>query len=491
VIVISVVISVSMIVPLSVPPSVLDNFPSTPQTVQLAGDTFSTGRLPSASQASSGYVDYPLAIVLLSLGRGLTGLDFDALSKILGLLLSIMPAVAFFALIRDRRIGFVASLVGGLAPWIVGTVSHYTPVSLAAVIMSFLVVLVFCINERNERAIFPVLVILEVCLTISDVDLSFFFVILLVGYAGARLLLQRRTDALLARVSLLIAFGSALWVLWFILVTPSLSLLNLFSTILARVLLNPLLSSTSLAPTGVKPFWEVLLEYATFSLLLTTSFAAAYHFRRSNAHLSATILGAGFAGFVALIPWVLGFGTGIDLASRSFFIFQLGVSIAIGAFVGDLVVLKKRWSILVCSALIVLVTLNSFMYGIEPYRYDPATPYTKEDSRFNLVSWQQLFLDLGSFSGGMTIWGVRIGGAFASNLSGYNELVPGVTLSPSSITPEDLSNLSDVLGVSLVVVRHSLDTIPEWPGQPTPDADAVLSRYDIVLQTGDAYVILT
>ena len=265
-----VVLSASIITPLSVPSNVLDNFPSTPGTVSLTQSTLSLGRLPGFTSQPGGalisYLNYPSAIFTLASISVLTGLSFTLLAKVLGVLLSVIPMFAFYSLLRNRIVALPAAAIAGVSPWIFTTLAHYTPAALASVLLCFNIAMLFRFLDEGAARNLAVMIVLSVALVFSDPLMSFLWIVFLIGFLAVKLLLSAKGDnhQVLA-VSTLAAISIGLWSAWYMLLSGSNAMLQYLTLVVNQVLSGSKLKTTALQPSGAKPSLLTGVEYWLFS----------------------------------------------------------------------------------------------------------------------------------------------------------------------------------------------------------------------------------
>lgn len=489
-----VVVSASIITPLSVPSNVLDNFPSTPTTVQLAESTLTLGSLPNGGAAFS-YINYPSAIFGLASMNELTGLSFTALAKVLGVLLSVVPMFAFYSLLKNKLVALPASAIAALSPWIFTTLTHYTPAALASVLLCFDVAMFFRFQEERLFRNLAIMTVLSVALIFSDPLMSFLWIVFLIGFLAVKLLLRAKGDGpQLLAASTLAGVSVGLWLVWYTLLSGSNAMVEELTQVANQVFSGSRkLTTTALQSTGTKPSLLTGVEYLAFLALIIFSLVVPLYYRRRNTSYSAMVAGSLLAAFATVLPWIEGFTQATDLVSRSSFIFQIGVASVVASLLFEQLRTPKLWKVLACVTLISLAASNALLYGVDPGRYNPTSPMATDDSRMNLEAWHYFGADFCQLTTANAAWGVRIGFPFATCLSGYYYLVTGTTTHGVVVPASDLSNLrhSEVGPGQFVILRESIALIPEWPQQLPAPPDVIFQHYDVVFRSGDAVLVYT
>jgi len=490
-----VVLSTSVIVALSVPPNVLDNFPSTPQTVKLTQSTLGLARLPNGGAALS-YVNYPSAIFTLASISALTSLSMSTLAKLLGILLSVIPMFAFYSVLKNKMIALPASAIAGLSPWIFTVATHYTPAALASALICFNIAMLFRLLDEVAVRNLVVMVVLSVALTFSDPLLSFLWIAFLIGFLAVKLPLRTKADnGQVLAVSTLAAISMGLWLAWYAILSGSNALLHDLALVANQMFSgSKTLTTTALQTTGTKPALLTGIEYLAFLALILFSLLVPLYFRRRNTSYSAMVAGSLLAAAATALPWISGFVQETDLISRSSFIYQIGVASVIAVLVFEQLRTPKLWKVLGCVALVSLAASNALLYGVDPGRYNASSPMLSDDSRMNLEAWHYFGATFCQLAMVNAVWGVSIGFPFTTCLGGYQYLVQGTTTNGVVVPASALLSLqaSDSIGPrQFVVLRESLALVPEWP-QPLPaPPDAIFQHYDVVFRSGDAVLIYT
>lgn len=488
------VVSASIVTPLSVPSNVLDNFPSTPTTAQLAQSTLTLGRLPNGVGALS-YINYPSAIFALASMRALTGLGFTALAKTLGVLLSVVPMFAFYSLLKNRVVALPASAIAALSPWIFTTLTHYTPAALASVLLCFDIAMLFRFQDERTVRNLAVMTVLSVALVFSDPLMSFLWIVFLLGFLAVKVLLRGKGDGpQVLAVSMLAAVSAGWWLVWYALLSGSNAMLQDLTLVADQVFSGSRkLTTTALQPTGTKPSLLTGVEYLAFLALIIFSLSVPLYYRRRNTSYSAMVAGSLLAALATVLPWIEGFTQATDLISRSSFIFQIGVASVIAVLLFEQLKTPKLWKTLACVALISLAASNALLYGVDPGRYNPTSPMLTDDSRMNLEAWHYFGTDFCQLTTVNAAWGVRIGFPFTTCLSGYYYLVTGTTTNGVVVSTSVLLNLrdSEVGPGQFVIMRESMALFPEWPQELPAPPDVIFQHYDVVFRSGDAVLVYT
>jgi hypothetical protein len=490
-----IVLSASIITPLSVPSNVLDNFPSTPTTVQLTQSTLSLGRLPNGGEVFS-YLNYPSAIFTLASISVLTGVSFTVLAKVLGVLLSVIPMFAFYSLPKNKIIALPASAIAALSPWIFTTLTHYTPAALASVLLCFNIAMLFRVLDEGTARNLAVMIVLSVTLVFSDPLMSFLWIVFLSGFLAVKLLLRAKGDRhqilRILTISAMAAISVGLWLAWYLRLSGSNAVLQDLTLIVNQIFSGSRrLTTTAFQTTGSKPSLLTGIEYLDFLAIIASSLAVPFYFRRRNVSYTAIVAGSLLAASATVLPWIEGFSLGTDLITRSSFIYQIGVACVVAVLLVDQLKTPKRWKVLACVALISLAASNALLYGVDPGRYNPSSPLLTDDSRMNLEAWYSFGATLCQQNSISTVWGVRIGIPFTTCLNGYNGFVPGASTTGAIVPGSDLLNLRSSIGpAQFVVLRESLGLIPEWPQLPA-SPDVIFQKYDVVFRSGDAVLLYT
>ncbi|MDA4115240.1 MAG: hypothetical protein OK442_01640 [Thaumarchaeota archaeon] len=488
------ILSASIITPLGVPSNVLDNYPSTPTTVQLTQSTLTHGRLPNGGDVLS-YINYPSAIFTLASISALTGLTLTTLAKALGVLLSVVPMFAFYSLIRNRIVALLASAIAALSPWIFTTLTHYTPAALASVLLCFNVAMLFRFLDDRAIGNLAVMTILSVALMFSDPLMSFLWIVFLIGFLAVKLLLGSKGDnRQVSAVAMLVAISIGLWSAWYALLSGSNAMLQDLTQVANQVLSGSRkLTTTAIQSTGTKPSLLTGVEYLAFLALIIFSLSVPLYYRRRNTSYSAMVAGSLLAAAATVLPWIEGFTQATDLVSRSSFIYQIGVACVIAVLLFEQLKTPRLWKVLACVVLVSLAASNALLYGLDPGRYNPSSPMLTDDSRMNLEAWHYFGATFCQLAMVNAVWGVRIGFPFTTCLSGYYYLVTGTSTNGVVVPASDLSDLqrSKVGPGQLVIMRESIALVPEWPqGLPAPP-DVIFQNYDVVFRSGDAVLIYT
>jgi hypothetical protein len=481
-------IALALIYPLSLPPNIADNIPSTSATIVLANQVLSSGNLPSPSSTIT-YLDYPVSILLISIMKLLTNMNIAYLVKMIDVFESIFPVFVLYSLIKAKNIAIVASLIGGLSPFFVGQTTGFAGFALAASVFLPLVLLLFWrIVLHENRRDWIMIIIAVFVFVMTDVFDAFVWIVLLLAFLVSSILLSKREN--IRASAQLLLFSSLFFAGWYILGTASAGILGQFSQVW-QTILKPTITTTAIAPTGLKTPLLVAFEYSTFLLLIAFVVAAFAYLRSDKIPYSSIITGATIAGLVTLLPWLAGYQIGTDLAQRSELFFQLGCSIAVGVFI-----LKHRGSRLIMVLSIILISLlvfNALSYGADNSLFTPDAPLSVNSPHLGLQQWADTGVTLCKFGPYHQIWGVAVAEPYAT-CAPYIYLVP-LQSNPTSqyrISESDLENLSSVIGKGQVVIlRESLTTIPEWPQSLPYSVDQTFRGYDVIFRSDDAFVIYT
>jgi hypothetical protein len=332
------------------------------------------------------------------------------------------------------------------------------------------------------------IVILLGVLVLTDPLFSFVWVVLL-SCLFVTLRLMRSLPQSRRLLPILLA-STIVWGTWYLFGFAAAGISGLFTEILNRVFAQFTTTTQYLAPSGVKPIWIVLVEYAAFGSLGLLTAASILLFRHQRRLMSAMTLSVVLTAAIVFLPWLAGFSIAVDLETRSFWIFQLGASIAVGSLLARQLFAKKPATTILAMLFLLLIGLNSLTYGVNAYRYDATAPLSPEDTRLNLESWLFFGSTVCQYTSASAIWGVSIGGIFI-DCSPYVQLAPTAS-KQVAISPSQLPALESILGPDkLVVLRESLESAPEW-SQPLPTTvNKILSGYDIVFTAGDPVLIYT
>jgi hypothetical protein len=489
----SMVFSLSIITPLSVPFNVIDNFPSTPQTVQLTQLVLSAGKLPTNLPAGLSYANYPACIFVLASLQSLTGLSFVVLTKILGVVLSIIPTFGFYALIKNKSIALPAAAIAGLSPWIFNHVTHYTAPGVAAVLISLNIAMLFRLMEEGSTANLSILFILTVVLTFSDVLISFLWIIFLAGTVVLASILRGKDNDLRFSILSLLFLAGVLWFVWYIVFMSSDGLISFFQSVGNQIFFGFKTNTSVIQPSGSKPSSFTDIEYAAFLALFLYSVASFFYFGRKRPFYSSMLVGAFVAAVAVVVPWIAGFETGTDLVTRSILIFQMGVAPVLAALLFEQSKSSRIWPAIFGVVLISLIASNALLYGVEPYRYDSSSPFvTAQDTRLDLEGWHYGSATFCQYTQTKEVWGVIMGSSFFQCLTEYNQLVPGVSNGPPIVPASSLLDLQSVIGAGqFVVLRQSIAQVPEWPEKLPASPNTIFSHYDVVLQSGDVVILYT
>lgn len=494
------VLSLALIVPLSVPGNVLDNQPSMPTTVQLSLQTVSAGSVPSPTSATLSYLDYPGSVLTLSAGLLVTGMQYISLAKFLSVFLPLCVPLAFFGLLGDKRVALVAAAIAGFSPWIFLEGAHYYSASLAGILFAFSLACVFStFSEKGRGKQFAVLGGLTLALTVTDPYFSFMWSVLLLCLLLA-LLVQRSNRHAVRNVSLLLPISAGVWITWYFLTLAGFQVTKYLGIAFERIFEEPSASPQYLLPSQVKPTWFYGVEYATFLSLAVLSVLSILLLRRVQPRILASIESASVTSAVSFVPFLLGFSLLADLAMRSLFIFQVGSALAIAWLLAgraSATAIRRPGVASRPSAVKVIVVLftallvfNALTYGVEQYRYDATSAFANKDTRFNLDSWAGFGQALCGLTDSKEIWGVSLGAIFTK--CSWNAVAVANGAGVFELLPSQLSNLTSSVGDgSLVILRQSLQYVPEW-SQPIPvGVGVVLSEHDVVLTTGDPVLVFT
>ena len=482
-------LSIAMMFIDSVPTGVLDNLPSTPDTVAVSSSVLLHGNVPQSSPASQ-YVHYPLSIVLLAVVELAAGTTADMVPKLLAAGFILVPPILLYGCLRDKRVGLMGASVLGLSPWFFVAGTHYSPEAEGGVLFAAaLSVLASMLIQSESRFIVPVS-LMAIGLALTDVFYGFVWVVLLV-VLSASIILLRRWPMEGRRLLLPLGVSAVAWSSWYILGTGALivagPLTQAFHVFFEQISLNSvyLVSSESI------PLWIRIFEYATYLSLGGCAILSVLLNARKRPLVAALAAGTVLVAVVVILPFVRGYSGGTDLAERSYLIFQVGASVPIALLLSRASV--SRRTLLAVGAILVLslVPANALLYGGRPYQFSPSFAYSSTDTRFDLESWDSLGSVACHYSPAAAMWGVRFGAAYVTCMTYF-------TLSPYSDEPnglvsaKQLTDLQSVIGSGkLVALRLSLSSVPEWP-QPLPQTpEKIVSGYDVVFDFGDPVLLYT
>ncbi len=329
---------------------------------------------------------------------------------------------------------------------------------------------------------------MSVWIILSDILLGLVWIFFLIGFS-LFIFLNRRTTRTSNSAPFIayIVMLSILWVTWYGIGSASAGLATNFSNLFAQITARSGITTTIFQPTATKSFLLVAIEYSAFVALILTTTGALTYYRTRKISFTVMILASVFSAAILILPWIAGFQSDTDLASRSELIFQIGVSPVLAFYLSKGFAGKRK--ILITIIVLSLLIFNALAYGEDDYRYAPTAPLSREDTRFNLEAWKNFGLTLCQFYQTGPVWGVRIASPFV-NCTGIAQLVPGTSFSGPVVPVSTLTNLRHSLGFgTFVILRNSLDQVPEWQ-QPLPaPASQIFGKYDKILEAGDAYLI--
>jgi hypothetical protein len=482
--------SIAMILSESIPANILDNLPSTPDTVWLAGNVLTHGTLPSQTYPNAQYLSYPLSIIQLSELELALGTTSNMVPKLLQAGLLLVPPAAIYGCLRDKRIGLIAAAIGGLSPWILDAGTHYSPEAEGGVLLAIAVSVLIANLIQSDNRFNLGLLVMGVALGLTDVFYGFIWIMMILGLTVTSVLLRQWASK--GKTLMLLFLASALsWGSWYLLGTGIVLVTEPFSEV-ARLLLTQIsVNTTYLVSAASIPFWISASEYAAYSALGVCAILAVFVYLKKIPVISATVVATVFVALVVFIPWIAGYQGGTDLAQRSYFVFQVGTAIPI-AYLLTLVSRSHRsFAVLAVVLVLMLVPWNALAYGGRPYQYSPTSPYSTTDTRFNLESWSSLGDTVCGFSHDPAVWGVRLGAAFVT-CAGYYTLSPYSVNPKGAITANQLTDLNSALGAGkLVALRFSLQNVNEWP-QPLPTPfSKIIEGYDVIYDSGDPVLVYT
>jgi hypothetical protein len=481
-----VVLSVSIITPLSVPFNIIDNAPSTPQTVHLAQVALSLGNLPTSNSLS--YLNYPSAILTLSALLNISALSSPFLTKVLGILLALIPMLAFYSMINNKSIAISVATIAGSTPWVVGSAVHYFPAGVGAVLLSLnLAVLARSAFYGYDKRLLLMMVLASCALTVTDVMFSLVWIVFLVGFVTLSAIMNLRNGSKGQSFYPILLISATTWLGWYVLPSIPNGVIATFENLASDVFGSSGVATSYLQPSGARPVFFVGVEYAAFLSIAILSMVAFFHYRHWKPIFSATIGGACVAAIAIAFPYLAVFGVGTDLFSRSAMVFQLGVAPAIGSLLFIRAGRHKQSMVPITLVIVTLIALNGLLYGVSPpTRYDATAPRSVNDTLFNLESWYYLSVALCQHveSGQTYVWGVRTGLSFVFCMR-YYQLVP-------TVPADALLNLRATLGPNqLVILRESIGQIPEWVQKLPASPSSIIARYDVVFTSGDPVLIYT
>jgi hypothetical protein len=268
-------------------------------------------------------------------------------------------------------------------------------------------------------------------------------------------------------------------ILLFMLVVVGLWYVNTSSNILTALLgVSTSLFSTKLSvnlapvlPTGVKPFWMIAIQYLAFGLfaaitLVSLASKTKELFSSKMFTLITIFLGSAFGGI-----WLLGFRQATDLFSRSFLLVMIGAAPLVGGNLGNITgslsrIFRSKLRILLGSAFICLLVLNSVFYSYPVYYYNSSIPLQVEDTRHYLEQWQSLGDFVSSyFEPNQHMWGPRLGASIVglySNTTYYQFAIRSQSL--ISVNASLFPYLPRLLRNQFVVISRTMAIAPEYPG---------------------------
>ena len=493
------VFSLALVIPTSVPSNVLDNQPSMPTTVGLSLLTVSSGSVPPPTSATLSYLDYPGSILTLSQALLVTGMNYVSLAKVMSIFLPLCIPLAFYALLDNKRVALIAATIAGFSPWVFLEGAHYYSASLAGIFFTFALACVFsALADRGQGKLFAVLGALTLALTITDPYFSFMWTVLLLSLLLA-LVTSRTNRSTVRSLSLLLPISAGVWVTWYFLTLAGFQVTKYLSLAVDRIL-EPAATPQYLLPSQPKPVWFYGVEYSTFLTLGVLVIVSILLLRRKRSRILPSVESAIVASVVSFAPFLIGFSLLADLAMRSLFMFQIGCALAIGWLLQGWTypsLRGRRGSTRAGHAIRVLVVLftvllilNALTYGIEEYRYDGTSTFANKDTRFNLQSWAGFGQTICSFSGTPAIYGVSLGAIFTR--CSWNAVAFANGAGVYALLPSMLTNLTSSTGFnSLVIMRLSMQDVPEWSQPLSATMSATLSRYDVVLTAGDPVLVFT
>lgn len=482
--------SIAMILSDSLPGNIIDSLPSTPDTVWLASNVLAHGTLPAQGYSNAQYLSYPLSIIQLAELELTLGTTSSMLPKLLQVGLVLIPPMAIYGFLKDKRVGLIAATIGSLPPWILDAGTHYSPEAVGAVLLAVAISILIANLVQNEDKFRAGLLIMGVALTLTDVFYGFIWIVVILGLAVA-LVIWKRWSPKERTLAFLLAASGLSWGSWYLLGTGTLLVTKPFSEI-ASLLLNQIsLNTTYLVSATTIPFFIRASEYAAYLSLGACAVLAALVYLRKAPVISATILAVVFVTLAVFLPWVAGYQSVTDLAQRAYYVFQLGAAIPVAYLLASASSSRRKFVLLGVVVVLAVLPWNALAYGGRPYQYSASFPYSNADTRFNLESWEGLGKMVCGYSHDPIVWGVRLGAAFVTCTT-YATLSPDAAKPNGIISPDQLTDLGSVLGAGkLVALRMSLESSNEWV-QPLPETPRqILSAYDVVFDSGDPVLLYT
>jgi hypothetical protein len=492
------------IIPLSKPDPIIDNFPDAYQTRLVILALMKTGFLSAGTSTSNFFALFPGTSILLASLQLVSGISLDVLIKYFPIFL-VLPVFGAVPLavrglgISGGRAEVVATAIVVMIPFLMGDTTHTSPHSFGTVLL--IVTLAFLLGSiGSNRQFTACFFILVVALTIYHVTSSFFLIA--IGFV-LTLTLEipqvRSRSRVIYRPGIVMLFMAILLGLFYVNTSPTIaSTLVGFSTSIFSTKL-----SVNLAPVlpekGVKPFWMLAVQYSAFGLFAAMLLAALLSKSR-GLFLSKLFT---WIGVFLAVPfggiWLLGYGQGSDLFTRSFLLLMVGAAPLVGAYVGNIIsssthalprhVIRSQLKILLVSAIITLIVLNSVFYLFPVYYYDSSVPLQSEDTRRNLEQWQSLGnLFSSDFVPGANLWGPRLGQSlvgYYSNNTYYPYASPGGSV---VINASSFPYLPRLLRGQYLVISRAMPIAPDTPGY-VPDI-VTPSRISTRLYDNGAIILL-
>lgn len=467
------------IIPLSKPDPIIDNFPDAYQTRLAILALMKNGFLPAGTSTSNFFALFPGTNLLFASLQLVSGINLDVLIKYLPIFLVLpvfgaVPLVVRGLGISSGRAEAVATAIVVMIPFLMGDTVHTSPHSFGTILL--IVTLAFLLGSIGSNRQFTACFFISVvALTIYHVTSSLFLIA--IGFV-LTLTLEipqvRRRSRVIYRPGIIMLFMLILLGLFYVNTSPNIAstLLGVSTSLFSTKL------SVNLAPVlpepGVKPFWMLAVQYSAFGLFAAMLLAALLS-KSKGLFLSKlfTLIGVSLALPFGGI-WLLGFNGASDLFTRSFLLLMVGAAPLVGAYLGNIIssspralprhVIRSQLKILLASAIISLMVLNSVFYLFPVYYYDSSIPLQSEDTRQYLEQWQALGnLFSSNFVPGANLWGPRLG----QSLVGYysnNTYYPFASPGGFVINASSFPYLPRLLRGQYLVISRAMPTAPDTPG---------------------------
>jgi hypothetical protein len=501
-----------LIVPLSKPGSIIDNFPDVYDVRRNVLTLINNGHLPTVNDASTTvgfFANYPGINLLFVSLQMVTGIDLNILFKYLPVFLVIpvfgaVPLIVRAMGISDHNAELMATTIVVTIPFLMEGTSHTSPHSFGTIM--FILGLAFFLDlsaaRKREPAAATCFVLVASSLVIYHVTSSVFLIAIVSLFSLATFMIQFRH-----RLQVRLEWGLVLLILvifaaWHAFVSSS-SVPELFGVIAQAVFHEISLNVSHVLPAGIKPLWMLIIEYTAFSAFAAAVVIGLLFFTTSRPILLAkllAILGI-FLAELFMVPWFLGLRYASDLFTRSLILFMVASAPLVGVTLGNphatlrwpgcLTSTRLPLRRLAATALVTVIVLNSVFYAYPVYYYDTALPLQAEDTRHNLEQWQSLGIFASSYlQDNQSLWGPTLGRSFVGDYAGtHYHLFAVETENLIAIKASSFPYLPQLLRGQYVVLSRAMLVAPELPGY-VPDIATPAAISTRVYDNGEIIMLL-